>query len=177
MKFAADTTPAPVLPSGCGQRLREPGRPSQQAAAGFTLLELMCVLALLALLIGLVLPSMYRTIKREQTRATLRELAVALRTARSVAATSHRRVRFFVDLKTGRYRLEGSAQQRALVGMRLDEARLVWQTPEKRQGYIAFYADGSSSGGFLALKDPAGKRHFLEVEIITGKVTLRTEGG
>jgi hypothetical protein len=54
----------------------------------------------------------------------------------------------------------------------LVDARLVWQNPEKRQGYIAFYGDGSSSGGKLELVETTGQRHFLEVKPITGKVSL-----
>jgi len=142
--------------------------------AGFTLLELMVVLALLALLMGLVLPGLQRTVKKERDRATLRQLTLVLRLARSQAATTRQRVRVFVNRETGRYWLEGSDRRGILTGMRLGETRLVWQDPGHRQGYIAFYGDGSSSGGKLALEDTTGRRYNLEVEIITGKVSLKT---
>ena len=141
---------------------------------GFTLLELMVVLALLALLMGLVLPGLQRTVKKERDRATLRQLTTTLRLARSQAATTRQRVRVFVNRETGQYRLEDSNRQGVLTGMRLGETRLVWQDPGHRQGYIAFYGDGSSSGGKLALEDLTGRRYNLEVEIITGKVSLKT---
>lgn len=143
---------------------------------GFTLLELVAVLALMALLMGLVLPGLQRTWKRESDRSSLRRLAGLLRAARSEAATRHQRVRLFLDPKSGRYQLEGSAQQGQLTGLQLAEAHLVWQDQEKSRGYIAFYGDGSSSGGKLVLVEAAGPRHLLKVEIITGKVTLTTEG-
>jgi general secretion pathway protein H len=148
-----------------------------QAQAGFTLLELMAVLALMALFLGLVVPSLLRTWERQKNQAALRELTAALRTARSEAVTGGRRVRLFLNLKTGRYRLEGSAQGGALTGVRLTDARLVWQNQEKSQGYIVFYGDGSSSGGELALVEPGGQRYLLEVKPITGKVSLTTGGG
>ena len=141
---------------------------------GFTLLELMVVLALLALLMGLVLPGLQRTVKKERDRATLRQLTLVLRLARSQAATTRQRVRVFVNRETGRYWLEGSDRRGILTGMRLGEARLVWQDQSHRQGYVAFYGDGSSSGGKLALEDTTGRRYNLEVEIITGKVSLKT---
>ena len=141
---------------------------------GFTLLELMVVLALLALLMGLVLPGLQRTVKKERDRATLRQLTLVLRLARSQAATTRQRVRVFVNRETGRYWLEGSDRRGVLTGMRLGETRLVWQDPGHRQGYIAFYGDGSSSGGKLALEDTTGRHYNLEVEIITGKVSLKT---
>jgi general secretion pathway protein H len=147
------------------------------AQAGFTLLELMAVLALMALFLGLVLPSLLRSWEREKNHAALRGLTAALRLARSEAVTRSRRVRLFLNLKTGRYWLEGSGQAGVLTGLSLTDAHLVWQNPEKSQGYIAFYGDGSSSGGELALVEPGGRRYLLNVKSITGKVTLGIEGG
>jgi len=145
------------------------------SSEGFSLLELMAVLAIFALCLGLVLPGMYRAWERESSRAGVRELLVVLRTARSVAATQHQRVRVFLNLRSGSYSLEGSPRRGQLPpGMRLADAHLVWQDPaEARQGYIAFYADGSSSGGYLALLDSAGRRYGVDVEVITGKVSLK----
>ena len=150
----------------------EPAGTPHRAQAGFTLLELMAVMALMALLLGLVLPGLLHSWERERNRATLREFTTTLRTARSEAVTTGRKVRLFLNLKTGRYRLEGSTREGALTGVSLTDARLVWQNPEKSQGYIAFYGDGSSSGGKLALVEPTGRRYLLEVEPITGKVSL-----
>jgi Tfp pilus assembly protein FimT len=136
----------------------------------------MAVLALMTLLMGLVLPSLLRNWEREKNRAALRELATVLRTARSEAVTRSQRTRLFLNLKTGRYRLEGSERVRGLTGLSLADARLVWQNPEKSQGYISFYGDGSSSGGKLVLVEATGRRHLLEVKPITGKVSLGIMG-
>jgi general secretion pathway protein H len=146
-----------------------------RAQAGFTLLELMAVLGLMALLLGLVLPSLLHSWEREKQRAALRGLTASLRTARSEAVTRGLKVRLFLNLKTGSYRLEGSEQGGTLAGLSLEGASLVWQNPEKSQGYIAFFGDGSSSGGKLALMDPSGRRYLLEVKPVTGKVSLGSE--
>lgn len=151
----------------------EPGGPAA-SEQGFTLLELVVVLALLALMMGLVIPSMHGAWRREQDRASLRQLLTTLRTARSVAATRHQRVRVFLDLAAGRYQLEGSSRAGDLSrNFRLGDAHLVWVDREARQGYIAFYGDGTSSGGYLAVKDRGGQGQIIDVEIITGKVTLK----
>lgn len=135
----------------------------------------MVVLGLMALLMGLVVPSMYGAWHRAKERANLRELMTTMRTARSLAASRHQRVRVFLDLEAGRYRLEGTSRIGQLSRrFRLEDAHLVWQDRGARQGYIAFYGDGSSSGGHLTLTDPGGNRQVLEVEILTGKVTLKT---
>jgi general secretion pathway protein H len=157
---------------------RKPKTENRQSAsnAGFTLLELLAVLGLMSLLLGLVMPGMYRSWMREKERASLRQLAVSLKAARSAAATQHRRVRVFVDVKSGRYRVEGLVGAGELApGVVIKDAHLVWQDMEKRQGYIAFYGDGTSSGGKLALTGRTGPQ-LLEVEIITGKVSLKAEG-
>ncbi len=144
---------------------------------GFTLLELVVVMALLALLMGLVLPGLMRAVKKERDRTNLRQITTVLRLARSQAATSHRRVRVFLNRENGRYWLEGSNRQGNLAGMRLGDTRLVWEDTDRRQGYIAFYPDGTSSGGKLVLTDLTGRVYDLEVEIITGKVTLKIVEG
>ena len=150
------------------------GKAASVGQNGFTLLELIVVLALLALLLGLVLPGLQRNIARERDRANLRQLTAALRLARSQATTTRQRVRLFVNRDTGKYWLEGTNRQGVLTGMRLGDTRLVWQDRTRRQGYIAFYGDGSSSGGKLALQDSTGRHYDLEVEIITGRVTLKS---
>jgi type II secretion system protein H len=151
------------------------GRNAARAQAGFTLLELMAVLILMALMLGLVLPSLLRSWEREKQRAALRALTATLRTARSEAVTRGLKVRLFLNLKTGDYRLEGSEQGGTLTGLSLEGASLVWQNPEKSKGYIAFYGDGSSSGGKLVLMEPSGSRYLLEVKSVTGKVSLGGE--
>ena len=153
------------------------GKPVPLGEGGFTLLELVVVMALLALLMGLVLPGLMRAVKKERDRTNLRQFTMVLRLARSQAATSHQRVRVFLNKDTGRYWLEGSNRQGVLAGMRLEDVRLVWPDPDRRQGYIAFYSDGTSSGGKLVMTDPIGRLYNLEVEIITGKVTLKTGEG
>ncbi len=143
--------------------------------AGFTLLEVTVVLALMALLLGLVLPGLQRSLKKERDRANLRQLTLTLRLARSQAATARHRVRVFVNRETQHYWLEGTDRRGVLTGMHLGQTSLVWQDENRQQGYIAFYGDGSSSGGKLALEDPTGRRYNLEVEVITGKVSLKRE--
>jgi general secretion pathway protein H len=154
---------------------RLPGnRRGPQAERGFTLLELIVVLGLMTLIMALVLPGLRQSYVREHDRANLRRLVTALKVARSEAATNRKRVRVFLDLKTGQYRLEGSATQGQLTGMKLSDASLVWQDHQKQHGYVAFYSDGSSSGGRLKLVDPAGKPHVVEIEMVTGRVSLKS---
>jgi prepilin-type N-terminal cleavage/methylation domain-containing protein len=144
---------------------------------GFTFLELLTVLALMALLLGLVAPTFYRGWERERLRASLRDLSAVLRLARSMAVTERGQARVFVDLEQGRYWLEGTGRQGQLpAGTRFSQAALVWPDQGRRLGYIAFYGDGASSGGHLDLEGPRGRRYTVNVDIITSKVSVG-EGG
>lgn len=143
---------------------------------GFSLLELMVVLALLTLVIGLVMPGLIGSYQREQQRAELREFMAVLRTARSEAVTRRQRVRLAVDLGSGVYRVEGTAVQGTLRGLSLEHPSLVWDDLERRRGFIIFYPDGSSSGGRLAVVDSRGASYLVEVDTITGKVSLKMGG-
>lgn len=183
MKIAITDIPAPPREKGKKAKFttflkmargRVCAAPGEQ---GFTLLELLMVMALLTVIMGLVVPTMFGTWHREQEKASLRQLMITLRSARSLAATTHQRVRVFLDLSGGRYRVEGASRVGELSrGFRLGDAHLVWQDREARQGYIAFYGDGSSSGGYLVLTDKGGVKQVIDVEIITGKVSLKTAG-
>ncbi len=144
---------------------------------GFTLVELLAVLAILALLIGLVAPNLSRGLERERVRASLRSFSAVLRLARSTAVTDRKRVRVLVDLDGGRWWLEGSGRQGGFpAGLRITQAALVWQDRTKRRGYLVFYADGSSSGGHLELLGPGPRRYFLKVDIITSRVDVEISG-
>lgn len=135
------------------------------------------MLAILALLIGLVSPSLYRGLERERFRAALRSFNAVLRLARSVAVTERQRVRVFVDLERGGWWLEGGGRSGTWpAGTRVAQASLVWPDRSQRQGYIAFYPDGSSSGGQLELLDRRGAHYLLKVDIVTSRVDVDLRG-
>ena len=97
----------------------------------------MVVLGLMALMMGLVVPSMYGAWHRAKERANLRKLMTTMRSARSLAASRHRRVRVFLNLESGRYRLEGTSNTGQLSrSFRLHDAHLVWQDRGARQGSV-----------------------------------------
>lgn len=131
----------------------------------------------MALLLGLVAPTFYRSWERERVRGSLRDLGAVLRLARSIAVTERVQTRVYVDLEQGRYWLEGKGRAGRLpAGTRIAQASLVWPERGRTLGYIAFYGDGASSGARLDLEGPGGRRFTVYVDIITGKATLGTAG-
>lgn len=81
--------------------------------AGFTLVELLMVIALVGVLAALVLPSAEPSIN-DQLRATARILATDLAYARSLAVTNNSRYRVVFDTTQNRYTLEHSGSNPSL---------------------------------------------------------------
>ncbi len=135
------------------------------------------MLAILALLIGLVAPNITRGLERERLRAAVRSFSASLRLARSQAVTERQRVRVIVDLETGRWWLEAGGRGGGWpAGTSITQASLVWMDRSRRRGYLVFYADGSSSGGQLELAARGGRRFLITVDIITSRVDVSTNG-
>jgi general secretion pathway protein H len=133
---------------------REPER-------GFTLLELMIVLAVLSLGAALALPWLGRQGQAASLAGAAQQLRVALAAARSAAIVEDREIVFSGDGAS--YRVDG-------VPYALPEtpASPVEIGPQAR---ISFFPSGGSSGGRLVLRDAAAQRE-IEVETLTGRAVL-----
>lgn len=151
--------------------------PLSRRPRGFTFVELLAVLAILALLIGLVSPRLYGGLERERFRAAMRSFVAALRLARSAAVTDRQPVRVLVDLERGRWWLEGGARAGSWPpGTRITDATLVWPDDGRRLGYLVFYPDGSSTGGRLILMDRRGRLYSVSIDIVTSRVEMAAAG-
>lgn len=82
-------------------------RDASRHPAGFTLLEVLMVIALAGVLTAMVLPSAEPSVN-EQLRATARILATDLAYARSLAVTNNSRYRVAFDVEGNRYVIEHS---------------------------------------------------------------------
>lgn len=70
----------------------EPGRPGLHVSRGFTLLELLVTLAVLAIVLGLAVPSFQGIIQRNRLTAATNELVAAIQLARAEAIRRNRQV-------------------------------------------------------------------------------------
>jgi general secretion pathway protein H len=139
---------------------------------GFTLLELLIVLTIAASAAMLALPDFSRLSALVQLRASARELASALRSTRADAIVQHRELALVIDLGAPSYRVEGAPRVHALG--RETELKLVTaqsEVREKQVGAIRFFADGSSSGGRVALASTSA-RYIVDVDWLTGRVAI-----
>lgn len=137
----------------------------ETSRAGFTLIEIAVVLVILALAYGLVTPAFSNFVAATRLESATRELAMALKEARSTAIVMGRELRFEIDPTTPGWRFEdrhGAFDRR--VAIRLDSAT------GASDSTITFFADGHSSGGRFMLEG-AGRGRIVEIHWLTGRVT------
>jgi prepilin-type N-terminal cleavage/methylation domain-containing protein len=117
---------------------------------GFTVVELLTVLALAAIILGLALPRYSGLLSDLRLQSATAELIRDLRGAQSLAVARGPRVSVVLGERGYEIRRPGSEQRRVSLprGITLDavtSTRLIW-----------FSATGASSGGFITLRGSTG---------------------
>lgn len=140
--------------------------------AGFTLLELLVVLALATLLIVLVPPLVSSAIPGVELKASARRVAAALRLAREEAIRSGHDAAFTMDLEHRTFRVDGGYRPVTLsdrLDLKLEAAET--EMYEGRVGSVRFFPDGSSTGGRIILaRDDRG--YQVGVQWLTGRIRM-----
>jgi general secretion pathway protein H len=146
-------------------------RAGESRWSGFTLVELLVVLAVLGLALALVAPVGRSPWSGVAARSGAETVAAALREARSEAIARNREAVLLVDLDAHELRLDGGPP----VSLDHDLAlALVTGTEEvlgAGAGQIRFFPDGTSTGGRVTVA--AGKKRLdVLVDWITGRVRV-----
>ena len=136
-------------------------------SAGFTLLESLVVLGLIALLVGMSAQLLRPPSGRLRLESASRSLCATLRTtrARAIATNSEAAVVIDLDRKSYASPVGGEGRLPAEADIVLDVANS--QRLSARSGAIAFFPDGSSTGGDITLQTP-GARATIGVNWLTG---------
>lgn len=154
---------ANAIPVAPGVHLQTPG---------FTLLELLVVLALMTLIIGVVPAMMLGSLPGAEAKAAARHLAAGLRYARSQAITQQQEIAFALDVEQRRYQISQTSRQYQLpaklsISMITGQSELAGQAT----GTIRFFPDGSSTGGRITLAYGA-REYRVDVNWLTGEVAV-----
>lgn len=169
---------------------------------GFTLIELMTVLVLMAILTAMIVPEMKGTFEDALLRSTSRELVNVIELASSRAISLNQTIHVNLDTATGRYQIERRMHQGAIEDFvplkdvagstgKLDErisvkvvAKSEDTTPSSdgavadgaqvttREQALVFNPDGTADGTMILLQDRAGFRLVLRVNPITSRVSI-----
>jgi len=149
--------------------------------AGFTLLELLVVLAIAGLLVALVPPLVSAAVPGTKVKVAARELAVTFREARNQAISSSTAVEMQFEFDPPQYRIQGGPDHRLPAGVQMmlledgtgAAATTVADLARADGGTysLIFYADGSSTGTAIRLgRDDLHYR--ISVDWLMGRVAL-----
>lgn len=141
---------------------------------GFTLLELLVVLAVMALLTAITIPMFSSGASHQKIRIAAREIATGLRRARSMAVAGNDEATFSLDVDQRIYSVNGRSTSRLTGALELSFHTARSELLDGAVGTIRFFPDGSSSGGRVSIK-PAGTAspvYEVHIEWLTGHVTI-----
>jgi general secretion pathway protein H len=168
------------------------GKPREKNGTekGFTLLELLVVMAIVGVMAALVTPSIGHSLGNLQLRTVTREVSASLRYARSLAVSEKQRVVVFFDEDRRKMVLarenellteEGTPTETQGPGrrkiyqlpgeIRLEEVVVGGEERNSGPFHFLFFANGSSTGGEFVLTNGKG-RHRVSIDFITGIVRV-----
>lgn len=143
-----------------------------RAQRGFTLLELVVVMAIAAAAFGIVLAFASKGASSADLKAAARAIASGLRQAQSTAMATRRDALLTLDVESREFVLTGEARTHRLpegIALKLFTAQS--EAESERKGSIRFHPDGSSTGGRVTVA--AGERRLgVDVDWLTGRVAI-----
>ncbi len=139
---------------------------------GFTLLELLIVLAISVTVIALVPPRVSSVIDSSKIKSATREFVAVLKTTRALAISQQKEAILTINIEQHSYQSIKHSDSLSLPKKTL----LKLTTAESEQnseseGNIRFFPDGSSTGGQISLAH-AELEFIVDVNWLTGKVII-----
>ena len=142
------------------------------AVRGVTLLELLIVLAIMAIVAGFMIPMFGGPISTSELRSAARELAAGLRLAQSEAVSQRRQTFLVLDVAGKRFKVDNDPHEHKLpskVELKLFTAQN--DLVSDSVGSIRFFPDGGSNGGRITVA--SGDRKFdVDIDWLTGRVAI-----
>lgn len=147
-----------------------------RAAAGMTLLEMLLVIALVAVSASLAVMAMGGGREGQQLRSAVRELNAQLRYTRTQAIVHGQMQQFQINPATGQWQAANGRQGQLPERLRVRFTGAAQLQPSAGTGAIAFYPDGGASGGRIEL---IGQRAGWQLDVawITGQVAGKAIAG
>ncbi|WP_295442126.1 GspH/FimT family pseudopilin [uncultured Thiodictyon sp.] len=153
------------------------GRPAPRVAAahgrGFTIVELLVVLAIAAVLMAAVPPMISAFFPGVELKAAVRRTAASLRLAREIAIRTGADAALVVNVQERSLELPGSHTVVLPHRLRMKLNAASVEQIDAERGAIRFFADGSSTGGVVMLgRADARGGYQVGVNWLTGRVRL-----
>ena len=167
----AETAKTVMSPAGSNTKAHRAHR-ARLPEDGFTLLELLIVLAIIGIVYASLPGSVFSSSASLEVRATARDVADSLRRARGQAIAGNKEVVFFLDVGLRRYGIVDEQKTTEFgenIAVRFTTARE--ELRSRDEGAIRFFPDGSATGGVVTI-DGAQQRLQIKVRWLTGQVAL-----
>jgi general secretion pathway protein H len=156
------------------QRLTLPAARAERHAgeAGFALIEILCVLAIIGMLAAIILPAIPRATSRAKLESYAVETAALLKADRNTALRRQIQVATQVDAVSRSIRSGVSGRVIRLPNDVVVDAILASRCADRNAGRsIDFFPSGMSCGGTIALSRP-GMGYQVRVNWLTGGVDI-----
>jgi general secretion pathway protein H len=153
--------------------MKRPGTQMTRACErGFTLLEMVCVIALVAMVAAVLLPLVPRNTSRARLQGYAIEAASLLKADRNVAIRRGTEVSTLIDASSRAIR-SGATAQLIRIPEDVRFEALLPQSCRRRAALstISFFADGMSCGGAIALTR-LDSSYEIRVNWLTGRVEI-----
>jgi len=143
----------------------------QKNDAGFTLIEMIVVLTVLALMTALITANGIRVSPAVHARAAAQAISGALRSARSEAVMSNRSVLFTLDVANRFYQWGQTPRQLLTNDLALSLLTDRDQVAPEGAGQIRFDPGGGSSGGRVSIEG-GGIVWWVGIDWLSGRVSI-----
>ncbi|MGY6588981.1 MAG: GspH/FimT family protein [Wenzhouxiangella sp.] len=142
--------------------------------AGFSLVELIVVLVLIALLMMMVGLSITRSVASAEMRNAAREITAGLRHTRGQAVIQRQQQVFTVDAQSRTWQAAGRPPVQLPEGLEVTLNTARSELTGEAAGGIRFFPDGGSTGGSVSLI--AGQREWhVTVGWLTGEIGIERD--
>ena len=139
---------------------------------GFTLIEILVVLALITLILAIIPPMFSNVIDSTQIKSSSRLLVASLKEARSLAITKQKETTLMLDVEKKQFLL--NQKQHNLNIPDNTKLQLIAANTEQLNEQLAgirFFPDGSSTGGRIELSNN-NLEYIIDVNWLTGKIQI-----
>jgi general secretion pathway protein H len=147
---------------------------SQLSSRGFTMLEIIAVILVIAIVATLSPPLFSSGVSATQHRAAAREVAQMLRYARTEAVAKRTDVAVDFDLEQRTFQVPASALKRVAKipeGIEINLTTTAAETKNEKQASVRFYPDGGATGGRVTLK-VRERSYLVDIDWLTGRVSI-----
>ncbi len=146
--------------------------PSVRHAKGFTLIELIVVLAIAGLIMAVTPPLLSKAMPGLQLKSTARHIAAGLRFARGRAVAQRTEAVLTLDLEARAVSISGREGSLSIPDdLSIELVSAVSELEDENLGRIRFFPDGTSTGGRITL-GYRGNGYDLDVDWLTGRVSI-----